>query len=169
MDPSTLSTIGHDVFIGVSSEKLFTAHPHNLGSQLICAQINDRDGKVTFKEDLVFPGGEITHDCAVSLACRHGKNPYSSDITVNYVKWCIDPTSDSKDMIDPEFLLDVPCEFPRIDEWSSYEQRIILAFRLRSAVYGNWVDAERIPETEPFLAQGIPDIFPLLPIVKVEN
>ncbi|KAF9776959.1 hypothetical protein IL306_004786, partial [Fusarium sp. DS 682] len=197
LDPNTLSTIGHDAFIGASSEKPFTAHPHvdpktgdlvgfgyqqeGLGSPQICAYIINRFGKTTMKRDLEFPGGGIIHDCAVTEnyivlmrmpflvdlkdheqpgkhqyydeecsawfgviphdpalpvrwlkykncmaihsgasweedACRHGRNPDPSDITVNYVKWCIDLTSDSENMLDPEILLDVPCEFPRIDE-----------------------------------------------------
>jgi hypothetical protein len=67
-------------------------------------------------------------------ACRHGPNPPPSDITVHYVRWCIDPNATSDKMQDPgkyfssleryrsnvcchlEVLLSVPCEFPRIDE-----------------------------------------------------
>ncbi|EOD43422.1 putative carotenoid oxygenase protein [Neofusicoccum parvum UCRNP2] len=36
--------------------------------------------------------------------------------------------------------------------------RVILPFRLRSAVHGNWVDAERIPATGPFIAP-LPDLY----------
>ncbi|KAM5376886.1 hypothetical protein ACJZ2D_005230 [Fusarium nematophilum] len=359
LDPNTLSTLGHDAFVGVSPTKPFTAHPHvdpktgdlvgfgyqleGLGCPKISIYIINKDGKATFKRDLEFPGGGIIHDCAITenyvilmrmpflvdlkdhekpgnhqwyydekspawfgviprdenvpvrwfkykncmaihsgasweedgkiyfdasvashnafsfLPCRHGKNPDPSDIAVNYVKWCIDPKNDSDVMPDPEVLLDVPCEFPRIDErfltsktrftfldcfkpnagneaqlyqglnaiarldyqtgeveyfvpgphclvqepcfsprhpdaeegdgflitmidnmeynrneviiqdtrdFQSVAARIILPFRLRSAVHGNWVDAERIPETEPVVIMGVPDIYPHVPTVK---
>ncbi|KAJ3543879.1 hypothetical protein NM208_g3341 [Fusarium decemcellulare] len=214
----------------------------------------EEDGKIYFDASVA------SHNAFSFLPCRNGKNPDPGDISVNYVKWCIDPKSESDVMPDPEVLLDVPCEFPRIDErfltsktrftfldcfkpdagneaqlyqglnaiarldyqtgevdyfvpgpqclvqepcfsprspdaeegdgflitmidnmefnrneviiqdtrnFQSVVARIILPFRLRSAVHGNWVDAERIPETEPVVIQGVPDIYPHVPTVKL--
>ncbi|RSM03388.1 hypothetical protein CDV31_010522 [Fusarium ambrosium] len=173
-------------------------------------------------------------------ASRHGENPKPSDVTVNYVKWCIDPWSESDTIPDPgrytymdcykpdgdntaqlyqglntlarldyktgsveyfspgpSCLVQEPCFSPRhpdaeegdgfiitmIDnqqlnrneviiqdtkDFQSVVAKIILPFRLRSAVHGNWVDAERIPETEPAEIQSIPDIYPNVPTVKAE-
>ncbi|KAF4774274.1 hypothetical protein HER10_EVM0011061 [Colletotrichum scovillei] len=49
-------------------------------------------------------------------ASRRGPNPEPKDITVNHVKFCIDPNSESDELPDPEVVLRGPCEFPRIDE-----------------------------------------------------
>ncbi|KAM0414645.1 hypothetical protein ACHAPT_013516 [Fusarium lateritium] len=54
-------------------------------------------------------------------------------------------------------------------DFQSVAAKIVLPFRLRSAVHGNWVDAERIPETEPVEIQPIPDIYPNVPTVKTEG
>ncbi|OJI96134.1 hypothetical protein ASPVEDRAFT_122213 [Aspergillus versicolor CBS 583.65] len=37
-------------------------------------------------------------------------------VTVNYVRFSIDPNAVSEEVADPEILVDLPCEFPRIDE-----------------------------------------------------
>ncbi|KAK7710977.1 hypothetical protein SLS57_008296 [Botryosphaeria dothidea] len=172
-------------------------------------------------------------------------------VTVNYVRFKIDPQAETDQLDDPEVLVDVPCEFPRTDErfltrrsrytfmdcfdptavadpallyrglnclaryddetkklevmspgqgvlvqepcfsargpkaaegdgflitlvdnmplerneiiiqdtrdFQQVVARVILPFRLRSAVHGNWVDAERIPETGPFI-EPLPDM-----------
>ncbi|KAI8716932.1 hypothetical protein NCS52_00987800 [Fusarium sp. LHS14.1] len=215
----------------------------------------EEDGKIYFDSSVA------SHNAFSFLPSRHGENPKPSDVTVNYVKWCIDPSSQSDVMPDPEVLLSDPCEFPRIDErflgqktrytymdcykpdgnntaqlyqglnalvrldyktgnveyfspgpsclvqepcfsprhpdaaegdgflitmidnqrlnrneviiqdtkdFQAVVARIILPFRLRSAVHGNWVDAERIPETELVEIQSIPDIYPNVLTVKVD-
>ncbi|KAJ5201059.1 hypothetical protein N7449_005862 [Penicillium cf. viridicatum] len=214
----------------------------------------EEDGKIYFDATVA------SYNAFHFLPTRHGKKMEASDETVNYVKFCIDPKSDSDVMPDPEVLFDVPCEFPRIDErflmsktrytfldcfkpenagsktklyqglnalarldyqtgeveyfvpgpqclvqepcfsprhpnapegdgflitmidnvplnrneviiqdtrdFQSVVARIILPFRLRSAVHGNWVDTERIPETEPAAIQALPDIYPHVPTIK---
>ncbi|KAH7070039.1 putative cartenoid oxygenase [Paraphoma chrysanthemicola] len=211
-------------------------------------------------------GGKIYFDASVAshnafsfLPCKSGDkripNPDPADITVNYVKFCIDPYADSNEMPPAEVLLKVPAEFPRIDErfltqktrytfldclkpdsaageilyhglnaiarhdyatgdtdfcipgehclvqepafsprtpdapegdgfvitmidnikagrneliiqdTRNFEEivaRIILPFRLRSAVHGNWVDAERLEANENFL-EPMPSIYAFPP------
>ncbi|OQV06216.1 hypothetical protein CLAIMM_10820 [Cladophialophora immunda] len=218
----------------------------------------------SFEEDgkLYFDATVASHNAFAFLPCRHGPNPAPTDITVNYIRFCIDPNAASDQMEDPEVLLHIPCEFPRIDErllmrkprytfldcfkpdagketqlyqglnalaridskkkeieyfvpgpeclvqeptfsprspeapegdgflitmvdnmalhrneviiqdtrdFQKIVAKIVLPFRLRSAVHGNWVDATRIPETEPAIVQPFADIYPEVPTVKPEQ
>ncbi|KAH0841806.1 Lignostilbene-alpha,beta-dioxygenase isozyme I [Fonsecaea pedrosoi] len=215
----------------------------------------------SFEENgkVYFDSSTASHNAFAFLPCRHGPNLPPSDITVNYIRWCIDPNAVSDKMEDPEVLLSVPCEFPRVDErfltkkprytfldcfkpeagnaaqlyqglnalaridsqkqeieyfvpgpdclvqepafcprspdapegdgflitmvdnmarhrneviiqdtrdFQKVVAKIVLPFRLRSAVHGNWVDAERIPATEPSVIQPFADIYPDVPTVR---
>ncbi|OAL38047.1 hypothetical protein AYO20_02499 [Fonsecaea nubica] len=215
----------------------------------------------SFEENgkVYFDSSTASHNAFAFLPCRHGPNPPPSDITVNYIRWCIDPNAVSDKMEDPKVLLSVPCEFPRVDErflmkkprytfldcfkpeagnaaqlyqglnalaridsqkqdieyfvpgpdclvqepafsprspdapegdgflitmvdnmarhrneviiqdtrdFQKVVAKIVLPFRLRSAVHGNWVDAERIPATEPSVIQPFADIYPDVPTVR---
>ncbi|KAM0331471.1 hypothetical protein ACHAQA_003147 [Verticillium albo-atrum] len=215
----------------------------------------EENGKIYFDSSVA------SHNAFSFLPCRQGPNPPPSEIAVNYVKWCIDPHSTSDTIDDPEVQLNVPCEFPRIDErflttksrftfldcfkpdagtsaqlyqglnalarldyetgqveyfvpgpdclvqepcfsprhpdaeegdgflitmidnmklgrneviiqdtrdFQKIVAKIVLPFRLRSAVHGNWVDASRIPDTESVSIQKVPDIYPNIPTVQME-
>lgn len=53
----------------------------------------------SFLREIELPDSLASYlQCAAS---RHGENPKPSDVTVNYVKWCIDPSSESDVMPDP--------------------------------------------------------------------
>ncbi|KXH45761.1 isoeugenol monooxygenase [Colletotrichum nymphaeae SA-01] len=216
----------------------------------------EEDGKVYFDTTLA------SHNGLSFLPSRRGPNPEPKDITVNHVKFCIDPNSESDELPDPEVVLRGPCEFPRIDErflmsktritWLDcfnpnedptrqvfqgldtlarvdYETgeveyfspgpnclvqepafsprhpdapeadgflitmvdnmelgrneliiqdtrdfqtvvaKVILPFRLRSAVHGNWVDATRIAGAEPYDVQSFGDIYPHIPTVGPDS
>ncbi|KAL3423042.1 isoeugenol monooxygenase [Phlyctema vagabunda] len=213
----------------------------------------EEDGKIYFDASVA------SHNAFSFLPCKSGEkripNPNPADISVTYVKWCIDPLATSNEMVDPEVLLHVPSEFPRIDERflttktrytfidcfkpdSSAEAllykglnalarhdyktgnveymvpgnnclvqepcfsprstdapegdgflitmidniedgrneviiqdtknfkeivgRIVLPFRIRSAVHGNWVDAQRIPASGDFISP-LPDLYKFPP------
>ncbi|KZM18849.1 uncharacterized protein EKO05_0006636 [Ascochyta rabiei] len=219
----------------------------------------EEDGKIYFDATVA------SHNAFHFLPCKSGDkripNLDPADITVNYVKFCIDPESDSDEMPLGEVLLEVPCEFPRIDERFLTEKtrytfldcfrpdvaaeknlynglntlarydystgktdfcipsenclvqepafsprtpdapegdgflitmidnietgrneiiildtrkfeeivaRIILPFRLRSAVHGNWVDAERIDGKEPFV-EPLPSLYTFPPPEKLRS
>ncbi|KAL1631710.1 hypothetical protein SLS56_004384 [Neofusicoccum ribis] len=256
LDPNTMTTLGNTPFPGqLPKGAPYTAHPHvdpktgelvgygygwkGVESNDCTVWVLDKDGKKTFERALTMPGNGFVHDCAIA-------------VTVNYVKFKIDPQAETDQLDDPEVLVDVPCEFPRTDErflmrksrytfmdcfdpsavtdpallyrglnclarydhqrkklevmspgpgclvqepcfsargpdaaegdgflitlvdnvprerneiviqdtrdFQTVVARVILPFRLRSAVHGNWVDAERIPATGPFIAP-LPDLY----------
>ncbi|RMJ13474.1 hypothetical protein CDV36_006840 [Fusarium kuroshium] len=207
------------------------------------------DGKVYFDTTLA------SHNGLSFLPCRQGPNPDPKDITVNHVKFCIDPSAESDQLEDPG-----PCEFPRVDErflmskshitwlacfdphkgadrpvfqgldalarvdsktgeveyfspgpnclvqepafsprypgapegdgflitmidnmasgrneliiqdtrdFQKVVAKVVLPFRLRSAVHGNWVDSSRIGDANQYAAQAIDDdLYPHIPTVK---
>ncbi|UQC89549.1 uncharacterized protein CLUP02_15080 [Colletotrichum lupini] len=47
--------------------------------------------------------------------------------------------------------------------------KVILPFRFRSAVHGNWVDATRIAGAEPYDVQSFEDIYPHIPTVGPDS
>ncbi|GME65982.1 Carotenoid oxygenase [Neofusicoccum parvum] len=206
----------------------------------------EEDGKVFFDVSIAI-GNAFPF-----LPTKKGSDESGQAVTVNYVKFKIDPQAETDQLDDPEVLVDVPCEFPRTDErflmrksrytfmdcfdpaavtdpallyrglnclarydhqrkklevmspgpgclvqepcfsargpdaaegdgflitlvdnvprerneiviqdtrdFQTVVARVILPFRLRSAVHGNWVDAERIPATGPFIAP-LPDLY----------
>ncbi|KAI8211223.1 hypothetical protein K4K52_010901 [Colletotrichum sp. SAR 10_76] len=140
LDPNSLRTIGHDAFPNeIDPKKPFTAHPHvdpetgdlvafgyemeGLDSPEISVYVINKDGKVTYRRDIEFyPVGGMFHDCAITrnyivpAACRHGPSPDPKDVTVNHVKFCIDPSAESDHLEDPQIVFQGPCEFPRVDE-----------------------------------------------------
>ncbi|KAI8206820.1 hypothetical protein KHU50_012320 [Colletotrichum sp. SAR 10_65] len=68
------------------------------------------DGKVYFDTTLA------SHNGLSFLPCRHGPSPDPKDVTVNHVKFCIDPSAESDHLEDPQIVFQGPCEFPRVDE-----------------------------------------------------
>ncbi|KAL1615833.1 hypothetical protein SLS56_011675 [Neofusicoccum ribis] len=67
--------------------------------------------------------GSIFFDCTRAhnnaftfLPFTDGPPPENAQLTVDFVKWKIDLTSDLDEVKDPEILVDIPCEFPRTDE-----------------------------------------------------
>ncbi|GME44305.1 hypothetical protein GTA08_BOTSDO06373 [Neofusicoccum parvum] len=67
--------------------------------------------------------GSIFFDCTRAhnnaftfLPFTDGPPPENAPLTVDFVKWKIDLTSDLDEVKDPEILVDIPCEFPRTDE-----------------------------------------------------
>ncbi|KAK1699822.1 carotenoid oxygenase [Colletotrichum godetiae] len=47
--------------------------------------------------------------------------------------------------------------------------KVILPFRLRSAVHGNWVDSTRIADAEPYEVQSFRDLYPHIPTVGPDS
>ncbi|CAG9977403.1 unnamed protein product [Clonostachys byssicola] len=209
------------------------------------------DGKVYFDTTLA------SHNALSFLPCRQGPNPEPKDITVNHVKFCIDPDSTSDELPDPGYrtqteimnvnsqavgritwlacfdprkeagqtvfqgldalarvdyqtgnveyfspgpncLVQEPAFSPRypgapegdgflitmvdniangrneliIQDTRDFQKavaKVILPFRLRSAVHGNWVDSARIGDTDQYNVQEIPDLYPYIPVVKDLN
>ncbi|EED13423.1 cartenoid oxygenase, putative [Talaromyces stipitatus ATCC 10500] len=65
---------------------------------------------------IYFDASVASHNAFSFLPCRNGPNSPPEEVTVTYVKWCIDPNSASNVLSDPEVLVNIPCEFPRVDE-----------------------------------------------------
>ncbi|EKG10107.1 Carotenoid oxygenase [Macrophomina phaseolina MS6] len=212
----------------------------------------EEDGKVYFDTSVA-----IGNAFPFLPTKKESSDESGQTVTVNYVRFEIDPQAETDRLDDPEVLVNVPCEFPRTDErfltrrsrytfmdcfdptavadpallyrglnclarydneaktlevmspgpgvlvqepcfsargpnaaegdgflitlvdniplerneiiiqdtrdFQQVVARVILPFRLRSAVHGNWVDAERIPETGPFI-EPLPDMGRLYPV-----